>query len=51
MFLSMCEDIPSGPMEVLTLRELNSFSTSSVHWVVDRSGRELEEAGGVLVGA
>ena len=51
MFLSMCEDILSGPVEVLTLREHNSFSTSSVHWMVDSSGWELEEAGEVLAGA
>ena len=43
VFLSMWEDILSGPIEVLTLREHSSFSTSAcVHSIVDKSGWEYK---------
>ena len=39
MFLSVWEAIPSGPVEVLTLRGLSNVSTSTcVHSIVDRLG-------------
>ena len=37
VFLNMCEEMPSGPVEVLDLREQRRLSiSSSVHWMSDR---------------
>ena len=39
VFLSMCDEMPSGPVEVLVLREQRRLSTSSSeHWTFDSSG-------------
>ena len=39
VFLSMWEEIPSGPEDVLILRECSSFNTSSSeHSMVDSAG-------------
>ena len=43
MFLSIWDEIPSGPVDVLTFKEHSKFSTSSsVQWMVDSSGQVKE---------
>ena len=44
VFLSICEDMSSGPVEVLTLRDHTSLSTSSSeHWIDDNQDEDLLE--------
>ena len=50
VFLSMWEEIPSGPEDVLTLRESSSFNTSSSeHSMIDSAGGGGRETAGQMV--
>ena len=44
--MSIWDEIPSGPVDVLSFREQSRFATSSsVQWMVDRAG-QVDEGGG-----